>query len=100
MMFPDPPLVTARSGMRKFVRRSEEVPRAVLPTPVYRQLAKWQGGEYSPQIGDLRRLAPTSRHSGHGHGRPVDLRYSESFLKRHATGVRQRVLEVCDDGHK
>jgi SAM-dependent methyltransferase len=47
-------------------------------------------------MGDLRRVTPFSREFGFDRGSPVDRRYIESFLGRHAADVRGRVLEIKD----
>lgn len=47
-------------------------------------------------MGDLRRVTPFSREFGFDRGSPVDRRYIESFLQRHAADVRGRVLEIKD----
>ena len=46
--------------------------------------------------GDLRRLEPIGADFGFERGTPVDRRYIEDFLERHAADVRGRVLEVAD----
>jgi SAM-dependent methyltransferase len=45
-------------------------------------------------MGDLRRVTPFSRQFGFDRGAPVDRRYIESFLQRHASDIRGRVLEI------
>ena len=45
------------------------------------------------QFGSFRRVTPISRSWGSDRGRPVDRRYIENFLKRHAGDMRGRVLE-------
>jgi len=50
----------------------------------------------SASFGDLRRVTPLSREFGFDRGAPVDRRYIEGFLTRHAADVRGRVLEVKD----
>lgn len=50
-------------------------------------------------FGGLRRTTPVSRHFGYDRGTPVDRRYIEDFLGRHAGDVRGRVLEVGDDAY-
>jgi SAM-dependent methyltransferase len=47
-------------------------------------------------MGDLRRVTPFSREFGFDRGSPVDRRYIEAFLARHAADVRGRVLEIKD----
>ena len=47
-------------------------------------------------MGDLRRVTPFSREFGFDRGSPVDRRYVEAFLQRHAADVRGRVLEIKD----
>lgn len=46
--------------------------------------------------GDLRRLEPIGAEFGFERGTPVDRRYIEDFLQRHADDVQGRVLEVAD----
>jgi SAM-dependent methyltransferase len=48
-------------------------------------------------FGDLRRLAPVSRHFGVDRGTALDRYYIEGFLARQATDVRGRVLEVGEN---
>lgn len=50
-------------------------------------------------LGDLRRVTPLSRAFGFDRGQPVDRRYIESFLARHANDIRGRVLEIGDDSY-
>ena len=50
----------------------------------------------SISFGDLRRVTPLSREFGFDRGSPVDRRYIEGFLDRHAADIRGRVLEVKD----
>ena len=47
-------------------------------------------------LGHLRRTTPISTSFGYDRGRPVDRYYIESFLQRHASDIRGRVLEVGD----
>ena len=51
----------------------------------------------SVRFGDLRRLRPISPHFGYDRGKPVDRRYIEDFLSRHAADIKGRVLEVADN---
>jgi glycosyltransferase involved in cell wall biosynthesis len=51
------------------------------------------------RMGGLRRTTPISRNFGYDRGTPVDRRYIEDFLARHAGDVRGRVLEVGDDAY-
>jgi SAM-dependent methyltransferase len=54
-------------------------------------------GRLAPiSFGGLRRVTPVSREFGFDRGAPVDRRYIEGFLTRHAGDVRGRVLEVKD----
>lgn len=53
----------------------------------------------SIDMGDLRRTTPISRHFGYERGTPVDRRYVEEFLTRHAGDIRGRVLEVGDNAY-
>jgi SAM-dependent methyltransferase len=48
-------------------------------------------------LGDLRRATPISQVFGFERGRPIDRRFIESFLARHAEDIRGRVLEVGDN---
>ena len=50
-------------------------------------------------LGDLRRLTPISRVFGYDRGRPIDRRFIESFLARHAEDIRGRVLEIGDNAY-
>lgn len=50
-------------------------------------------------LDSLRRTAPVSRHFGYDRGKPVDRRYIETFLRRHAGDIRGRVLEVGSDAY-
>lgn len=54
------------------------------------------GGNGPVSFGDLRRVTPLSREFGFDRGAPVDRRYIEGFLTRHAADVRGRALEVKD----
>ena len=47
-------------------------------------------------LGDLRRVGAVSPCWGVDRGRPVDRRYIEDFLHRHAKDIKGRVLEVKD----
>lgn len=51
------------------------------------------------RFGDLRRTRPIASDFGYARGGPVDRYYIESFLERHDTDVRGRVLEVGDDSY-
>lgn len=50
-------------------------------------------------LGSLRRTTPISRHFGYDRGKPVDRRYIEDFLDRHAADIRGRVLEIGDNAY-
>jgi SAM-dependent methyltransferase len=56
----------------------------------------WGSKAASISFGDLRRVTPVSREFGFDRGDPVDRRYIEGFLARHAADVHGRVLEVKD----
>ena len=47
-------------------------------------------------FGDLRRLAPVSRHFGTDRGQALDRYYIGRFLEAHAADVQGRVLEIGD----
>jgi SAM-dependent methyltransferase len=51
----------------------------------------------SVRLGDLDRLEPVSRRFGGDRGTPLDRHYIESFLGRHASDIRGRVLEIGED---
>jgi SAM-dependent methyltransferase len=44
-------------------------------------------------------LRPISPHFGYDRGKPVDRRYIEDFLSRHAADIKGRVLEVADNAY-
>lgn len=50
-------------------------------------------------LGDAGSTTPISRAWGFGRGLPVDRRYIEHFLERHAGDIRGRTLEVGDDAY-
>lgn len=50
-------------------------------------------------LGDLRRLEPVDAAFGLGRGKPVDRHYIEGFLRRHASAIQGRVLEVSEDAY-
>jgi SAM-dependent methyltransferase len=77
---------------------------AVLPLPLYRQLALWRGVSYYPPVGrvhfgDLRRVEPLSREFGYDRGCPVDRYYIENFLAKQTDDIRGRVMEIGDDSY-
>ena len=47
--------------------------------------------------GGLRRTAPVSQAFGYDRGKPIDRRYIEIYLERHAHSIRGRVLEIGDN---
>jgi SAM-dependent methyltransferase len=51
----------------------------------------------SVRFGDLRRLSPISHSFGHDRGTPIDRYYIEGFLRRNASDIRGRVLEIGDN---
>jgi glycosyltransferase involved in cell wall biosynthesis/SAM-dependent methyltransferase len=53
-------------------------------------------GRRRVSFGRLRRTTPISRNFGYDRGTPVDRRYIEDFLGRHADDIHGRVLEVGD----
>ncbi|MFL5607302.1 MAG: class I SAM-dependent methyltransferase [Gemmatimonadaceae bacterium] len=61
-----------------------------------RRAGFWGRKAASISFGDLRRVTPVSREFGFDRGDPVDRRYIEGFLARHAADVHGRVLEVKD----
>jgi SAM-dependent methyltransferase len=50
-------------------------------------------------MGDLRRMTPISPEFGFDRGRPIDRRFIENFLARHAEDIRERVLEIGDNSY-
>lgn len=72
--------------------------RRLLPASVRRRLLRWtrRPGVGRVDLGRLRRLRPISVDWGGDRGRPLDRRFIESFLERHAGAIRGRVLEVGD----
>jgi SAM-dependent methyltransferase len=50
-------------------------------------------------FGDLGTVEPVSRDFGYDRGTPVDRVYIETFLRRHATDIAGRVLEVGDNSY-
>jgi SAM-dependent methyltransferase len=66
---------------------------------------KWLRGRLSRStgrsidLGDLRRTRPISQVFGYDRGTPVDRRYIEGFLARHADDIRGRVLEIGDNAY-
>ena len=51
----------------------------------------------SVRFGDFKRTSPISDCYGWDRGTPVDRYYLESFLSKHASDIRGRVLEITDD---
>jgi SAM-dependent methyltransferase len=49
------------------------------------------------EFGHLRRVRPISANFGFDRGKPLDRRYIEDFLSRHALDIRGRVLEVANN---
>ena len=50
-------------------------------------------------LGDLRRRTAIDGDFGRGRGKPIDRRYIDRFLERHAADVRGHVLEVGSDDY-
>ena len=51
------------------------------------------------EFGHLRRVRPISSSFGFDRGKPIDRRYIEDFLSRHAQDITGRVLEVADNAY-
>jgi glycosyltransferase involved in cell wall biosynthesis/SAM-dependent methyltransferase len=83
-----------RAGLRE-VRRGRPTPHAPLDGRVRRETPRLGRVRW----GDLRRLEPIGEDFGFERGTPVDRRYIEDFLARHAEDVRGRVLEVADPAY-
>ena len=88
-------------ALRDLLRLSPLAPGTLLRVAASEALTRlrtrWSHGRVS--FGDLRRTAPISRHFGYDRGKPVDRRYIEDFLRRHASDIRGRVLEVGDNAY-
>jgi glycosyltransferase involved in cell wall biosynthesis len=80
-----------RAGLRE-LRRGRPLPHA----PVDGKVRRGSPAVGRVKWGDLRRLQPIGTEFGFERGTPVDRRYIEGFLERHAADVRGRVLEVAD----
>ena len=80
----------ARSNLRR-LDRSRVIRRALGLRPI--------PSRGRVRFGDLRRTRPIASDFGYARGGPVDRYYIESFLERHDTDVRGRVLEVGDDSY-
>jgi hypothetical protein len=96
------------SRYRTWAGRAMEPARSAARTLLPRAFRRWAGarldrrnGVVRPvRFGDLRQLAPVSRHFGWDRGGlPVDRYYIERFLERQATDVAGHVLEVRDDSY-
>lgn len=71
--------------------------KRVVPPAVYRPiLAVWRRRAERRRWGGLRRLTPISRVFGFDRGQPIDRRYIEAFLQKHAADIQGRVLEVAE----
>jgi hypothetical protein len=67
--------------------------KAILPSKVYQPVAaRWRSLRWTK----LRRVTPLSRKFGTERGKPIDRYYIESFLIKHQSDVRGRVLEIGD----
>jgi len=82
-------------ALREFVTAAVAAAKALLRGPRTARAPRVGRVDF----GDLRCLAPVSRHWGFDRGRPVDRYYIEAFLKRHADDIHGRVLEVGDDAY-
>lgn len=51
------------------------------------------------EFGHLRRVQPISAKFGYDRGKPLDRRFIEGFLSRHAADIKGRVLEVADNAY-
>ena len=78
------PMALGRVSLRYFRRR---VPQH-LRKRMQRTMLMWGG---------LRHTAPVSEAFGYDRGKPIDRRYIEIYLERHANSVRGRVLEIGDN---
>lgn len=84
-----------RARLRKTARR-------VLPGFARRWVWVWRRRRTPvsrARLGSLRRVTPISRAFGRDRGQPIDRYYVESFLARHASDIRGRVLEIGDDSY-
>jgi glycosyltransferase involved in cell wall biosynthesis/SAM-dependent methyltransferase len=78
-------------GLRE-LRRGRPLPHA----PVRGKVRRDAPALGRVRWGELRRLQPIGAEFGYERGTPIDRRYIEDFLARHADDVRGRVLEVAD----
>jgi glycosyltransferase involved in cell wall biosynthesis len=87
----------SRAGVRKLLTA---LVGHTVPAQLRRSGRAWleasKQSERDERFGELRRLSPVSRRFGFDRGRPVDRKYIESFLERHAKDIQGRVLEVGD----
>ncbi len=88
----------------KTVDVARRIAYRLMPASVRRNIVNRQGDAFIPakgevRFGDFRRLTPFSREFGYDRGLPIDRYYIESFLARHATDIKGRVLEVGDDSY-
>ena len=63
---------------------------------VYRPLRVWWRRRRAIRWENLRRLTPISRAFGFDRGVSIDRYYIEAFMRRHASDIRGRVLEIRD----
>lgn len=72
---------------------------SVLSRLVPPSFKQWWRRSGHVDMGDLRRMEPTSRVMGLDRGQPICRYYIERFLDEHATMIRGRVLEVADNSY-
>lgn len=91
----------AGPALRGFVRLGLQIPftmaRVAMLETLSRLRARLRHG--TVDFGDLRRTKPISPYFGFDRGRPIDRKYIEDFLARHASDVRGRVLEIGDNSY-
>jgi glycosyltransferase involved in cell wall biosynthesis/SAM-dependent methyltransferase len=81
------PVVMGVVMVSEIITRLRAIVRSATGTPAVGQV----------DFGQLRRTIPVSRWFGFDRGRPVDRKYIEDFLDRHAADVKGRVLEIGDN---
>lgn len=91
-------------------RQSKQLAKRYLPQRTQRWIRSTHASVWPPvgfvRFGSLRRLTPISKSYGDDRGMPIDRRYIEDFLQRHAGAdgylqgdIRGRVLEIGDDSY-
>jgi glycosyltransferase involved in cell wall biosynthesis len=100
------PAAAARSLMQAVSIWPAEVLRALTQTALRRARRLRPAGRIAGRrpvgavrLGDLDSVEPISDQFGYDRGMPIDRYYIEDFLRRHASDIRGRALEVGDDAY-